>query len=69
MDPLGSGSGARNIVGLGMPAVADFAALALSTMRRTIAERTAVRKFLLVAATLNGIVPDDMISFVNAPVN
>ncbi len=45
-------------------------------MRPTVAERTAVRKLLLAAATLNGSMPlidghtpDDMISFVNAPVD
>ncbi len=56
-----------------MPAAADSAVLALTIICPTIAERTAVRKQLLAAATLNGIMPlidghtpDDMIAFVNA---
>ena len=75
MDPLGSGSWTRNIAGLGMPAAADSAVLALSTMRPNVVERTAVRKLLLAAATLHGIMPltdghtpDDMIAFVNASI-
>jgi hypothetical protein len=76
MDLLGSGSGARNIAGLGMPAATDSAELALSTMHPVVVERTAVRKLLLAASTLNGMMPlinghtpDEMIAFVNAPVD
>jgi hypothetical protein len=45
------------MAGLGIPAAADSSLLALTTMRLTIAERTAVLKQLLAAATLNGIMP------------
>ncbi len=76
MDPLDSSSGARKIAGFKMPAAADSAVLALSTMRPTIVKRTAVRKQLLAAATLKGIMPlidghtpDSIIAFVNAPIN
>ena len=59
-----------------MPAAADSAVLALTTMHLTTAERTTDRKQLLAAATLNNIMPridghtpDDMIAFVNTPVD
>ena len=76
MDPLGSGSGARHLAGPGMPAAAESAVLALSSMLPRVAERKANCKQLLAAATLYGIMPlingdtlDDMIAFVNAPVD
>ncbi len=76
IDLLGRSSGTRNIAGLGKTAAADSAVLAIFTMRPSVVKRTAVRKLLLAAATLNGIMPlingltpDDIIAFFNTPIS